>query len=195
MKKTSPIRIEKFLKITKRIKYLNSFLKNNKLKFSFTSDLIINTFKNNKKVLICGNGGSAAESQHFAAELVATLHKNNRKALPVISLTTDTSFITAFSNDFSYENIFKRQIEAIGSEGDVLIVLSTSGTSKNILNALKKAKSKGIKNIAIFGKKIKDPNNLINIQINTNSKDNQISQELHLCLLHILADSIDNYFQ
>ena len=108
-------------------------------------NVLINTKKNNSKVLIFGNGGSAAESQHMAAEYCATLnHKNFRSGFAAMSLTVDTSFITAWSNDFGYENVFSRQVEALGNEGDILFCYSTSGTSKNVLSAISMAKSLNI---------------------------------------------------
>ena len=99
------------------------------------SELIINTLKNNNKLLICGNGGSAADSQHFATELMVRFEKE-RRSLPAISLTTDTSNITACGNDYNFDNIFKRQISSLGNKGDLLIGFSTSGNSKNIIKRL-----------------------------------------------------------
>ena len=100
------------------------------------SDLLIDTYETNHLVCIYGNGGSAADAQHFSAELVATFDKISRPPLPVISLTTDTSFITAWSNDFSFDQIFSRQVHALGSLINVSIGLSTSGTSSNVLQGL-----------------------------------------------------------
>jgi D-sedoheptulose 7-phosphate isomerase len=111
------------------------------------AELLINTLKQNGKILLCGNGGSAADCQHIAAELVVRFEKN-RKALAAIALTTDSSILTAHSNDFGFESVYSRQIEAIANEKDCLIAISTSGTSKNILIAVEAAK---LKNMAVIG--------------------------------------------
>jgi len=103
-----------------------------------------------KKVLVCGNGGSAADSQHFAAELVGR-YKRERRAYPAIALTTDTSALTCIGNDYGFENIFKRQVEALGTKGDVLVALSTSGKSKNILAAIAEARKRNMKVIVLTG--------------------------------------------
>ena len=111
------------------------------------ADLLINTLMQDGKILLCGNGGSAADCQHIAAELVVRYEKN-RKALGAIALTTDSSILTAHSNDFGFESVYSRQIEALANEKDCLIAISTSGTSKNILNAVEAAK---LKNMAVIG--------------------------------------------
>ncbi|MFC1557763.1 SIS domain-containing protein [candidate division KSB1 bacterium] len=114
--------------------------------------IIVNCFSNGNKVLLCGNGGSAADAQHIAAEFVVRLtSERNRRALPAISLGTDTSIITACSNDYGFESIFLRQVEALGSEGDVLIGITTSGNSPNVINAIQKAKEINMKTIAFLG--------------------------------------------
>ena len=116
------------------------------------SSIIQESISNKGKIMFCGNGGSAAESQHMAAEYCATLnHKNFRSGIAALSLTVDTSFITAWSNDFGYLEVFSRQIETLGNEGDTLICYSTSGTSKNIIQAAIKAKSLGIKVVLFTG--------------------------------------------
>ncbi len=122
------------------ILYLNQIQKLSKEIF-LAEKLILKTLKNKKKILICGNGGSAAQAQHLAAEFLIRLNKKvNRKPLPVIPLTMDTSTMTACINDYSSEIVFSRILEAIGSRGDLLIAISTSGNSKNIIKAVKKAK-------------------------------------------------------
>jgi len=112
--------------------------------------LIIKAIKAGNKILICGNGGSAADAQHFAAELVGRFERE-RKALPAIALTTDTSILTAVGNDYGYESIFYRQIEAIGKPGDVMIGISTSGNSRNVILAMEAAKDRGVKSIGLLG--------------------------------------------
>ena len=113
------------------------------------SEIMLKSIKNGNKILWCGNGGSAADAQHMAAELMGGLRSHKRKPIASIALTTDTSFITAWANDISYHHIFSRQIEGLGSHGDVLIAISTSGNSKNILNALETAKESGIQSIIL----------------------------------------------
>ena len=113
-----------------------------------TADALVAAFKSGNKVLICGNGGSAADSQHFAAEFVNAFSRDlDRKALPAIALSTDTSILTSIANDFNFENIYSRQVMAYGKPGDVLVTLTTSGTSKNCIKAVQMAKSLKMKNI------------------------------------------------
>ena len=112
--------------------------------------LLIDTFERGHKVLLCGNGGSAADAQHIAAEFVVRYEKK-RRALPAIALTTDSSILTAHANDFEFDSVFARQIEALGNTGDTLISISTSGNSKNILQAAHAAKAKGLNVIALTG--------------------------------------------
>jgi len=121
-------------------------------KVSHFSSIIIKAILKKKKLLIIGNGGSAADSQHLATELTVRL-KKNRKALPALSLVTDTSALTAIGNDFSFQKIFTRQIEALGNAGDVVIAISTSGNSENILDALKYCQNKRLKTLCILGNK------------------------------------------
>jgi len=140
------------------------------------------------KILICGNGGSACDASHMAAELVGRFVKE-RKGLCAISLSTDTSILTSVSNDYSFELVFARQVEAIGKEGDVLVGFSTSGKSKNIIKAFEKAKTMGIKTVGILGnpgfiEKISDASFTIN---GTTAR----VQEIHSILIHILCEMIE----
>ncbi len=112
--------------------------------------LLITTFENGNKVLLCGNGGSAADAQHIAAEFVVR-YQSKRRALPAIALTTDTSILTAHANDFDFDSVFARQIEALGNSGDTLIAISTSGNSKNIVQAAQIARSKNLNVITLTG--------------------------------------------
>ena len=110
--------------------------------------------KNGGKILLCGNGGSAADSQHIAAELVVRLRsKVNRKTIPAIALTVDTSILTAGGNDFGFENVFAREVEAYGRAGDALIAISTSGNSENVIKAVRQAKKQGVYTIGLLGNK------------------------------------------
>jgi len=114
------------------------------------AELLIATFQNGRKVLLCGNGGSAADAQHIAAEFVVR-YQLKRRALPAIALTTDTSILTAHANDFDFDSVFARQIEALGNAGDTLIAISTSGNSKNIVQAAQIARAKNLNVIALTG--------------------------------------------
>ena len=134
-----------------------------------------------------GNGGSAAESSHLAVELIGRF-KNNRRPLPSISLNSDTSAITCIANDFGYEEIFSRQLEGLARSGDVLIVLSTSGNSENIVRVLQKAKEVGATSIALLGKDGGKAKDLADLKIIINSKETARIQEIHLLLGHTICE-------
>ena len=151
--------------------------------------LIIRALKKNKKIIFCGNGGSAADSQHLSAELVGKFQKK-RKALKSISLTTDTSVITSIGNDMSFDNIFSRQIEAIGEEGDVLFALTTSGKSKNITKAILAAKNKKIK-VIMLSSKYSKINRLCDINIKPNANRVDRIQEVHIAIGHIICEMLE----
>tara|TARA_B100001057_G_C22712527_1_gene896387 strand:- start:330 stop:884 length:555 start_codon:yes stop_codon:yes gene_type:complete len=148
------------------------------------------TLNNKKTIFFAGNGGSAADCEHLAGELVGR-YKKNRKPYNAISLTTDTSVITCIANDFGYDKIFERQLQGLGKKGDLLIVFSTSGASKNIINVLKMAKKLGIKSICLLGKKgglckkISDYNYIVP----SNSTAN--IQEVHHLIGHIFCSLVD----
>ena len=145
--------ITKYLKDSKSS--LDKLIKSDKKELMATAKLLIKSLNNNKKILICGNGGSASDAQHFAAELVGRF-KKNRKSFPAISLNTDTSAITAIGNDYGFSKIFSRQIEGIGNKGDILFAISTSGNSKNIIEAAIAANKKKIKIVGLTGKNESD---------------------------------------
>jgi len=154
--------------------------------------LIVGSFRNRGKLLICGNGGSAADAQHYAAELIIRLcHDIERPGLPAIALTTDTSVLTAGGNDIGFDNIFARQVEALGHPEDILFVISTSGNSKNILNALEMAKEKNIKSIGFLGNGGGECLKKVNIPVIVPSDNTQRIQETHLTLGHILLELIE----
>lgn len=155
--------------------------------------ICIKSLKNKGKIILFGNGGSASDSQHIAAELVGR-YKTKRKGLPAISLSTDTSVITSISNDFGYENVFKRQIEAIACQGDTVIGISTSGASKNVTNALKQAKNMGCSLIGLSGKDGGQMNNLCDINIVIPSIDTPRIQEMHIFIGHTLCHLIEQEF-
>lgn len=155
-------------------------------------DAIINGFNNRKKVLICGNGGSAADAQHIATELVIRMSKTNRPALPAIALTTDTSMLTACGNDIGFENIFARQVEALGASGDVLIAISTSGKSENVNRAIKVAKQRGMTVVGFLGKDGGSSKDIVDIPIIIPSNDTQRIQEGHITVAHIICGIVEN---
>ena len=153
----------------------------------------IESLKNGGRVLICGNGGSAADAQHIAAELSGRF-KKERKALAGVALSVDSSALTAIGNDYGFEKIFSRQVEALGREGDILIAISTSGNSKNVIEAAKKAKELGLKVITLSGRdggKIKD---LSDINIIVPSFNTPRIQEMHTTIGHMLCAIIDEAF-
>ncbi|MDC1536825.1 D-sedoheptulose 7-phosphate isomerase [Candidatus Thioglobus sp.] len=153
----------------------------------------IYSLKNDGKILILGNGGSAADAQHIAAELVGR-YKTERKGLAAIALTTDTSTITSISNDFGYENVFERQIQALANERDVVIGISTGGTSKNVINALSLASALGCKVIGLSGKNGGEMNTICDINIVVPSQDTPRIQEMHIFIGHTICHLIDQEF-
>lgn len=150
----------------------------------------IKALERGNKIFFMGNGGSAAESQHLAAELVGMFLKN-RKPLPAIALTTDTSILTAIGNDFGYEKVFSRQIEALAKKGDVAIYFTTSGTSKNLVHAIETAFDMGLINISFTGEDARDMEHFSHQCIKIPSKRTPQIQEGHLILGHILCEYIE----
>ena len=147
--------------------------------------------ENGGKLLICGNGGSAADAQHFAAEFVGRLYRN-RPALPAIALSTDTSILTAVANDFSIDQVFRRQVEALGQPGDTLVSISTSGNSKNVIEAVLAAKEKKMRTIALLGKSGGELLNLDDYSIVVPSSSSQLIQEIHISIIHMWCELIEN---
>jgi len=150
----------------------------------------IQTYKNNKKILIAGNGGSAADAQHIAAELVARFYFD-RPALGAMALTTDSSILTAIGNDYGYDQLFSRQIEANGNEGDIFIAISTSGNSVNIIKAIESAKKKGLTIVGLTGNKEGKMDALCDMIIKVPSSDTPRIQEAHILIGHILCGTIE----
>ena len=143
------------------------------------------------KVLVCGNGGSAAEAQHFAAELVGQFEATGRRGLPVIALTADTTFVTAWANDFSFDEVFARQVEAHGRPGDVLLVISSSGRSPNLIKALRAARKQQMFSIGLLGKGGGPAGELTDVNIIIPSKETSRIQEVQLHVLHMLGHLIE----
>lgn len=149
--------------------------------------------KAGRKLMVCGNGGSAADSQHLVAEFVSRLTVD-RPALRSLALTTDTSILTAIGNDYSYDNVFERQVEALGQEGDVLLAISTSGNSKNCIKALKLAKKMGIHTVAYTGNKGGGMAELAAINVVIPSDVTMNIQESHLALEHIFCMVVERFY-
>ena len=176
--------------------------------------LVINTLKNNKKIILAGNGGSSTQAAHISAEFVGR-YKIERRGLPAIALTTDLAVITAIGNDYGFDTIFERQIEALGNEGDVFIALSTSGNSKNIINAVEKAKKMNVHVIGLLGNDGGKLRKLLAIDMASESHEPHMSllasshadtssveiivpssnipriQEAHLMILHIICELVE----
>jgi D-sedoheptulose 7-phosphate isomerase len=155
-------------------------------------EAIIRSFRKGGKVLLCGNGGSAADSQHIATELVIRMSKPDRPALAAIALTTDSSMLTAGGNDLGFENIFARQVEGLGKKGDVLIAISTSGASENVNRAITRAKKQGLTVIGFLGKGGGKAKKLVDIAIVIPSHDTQRIQEGHITVAHILCGLLEH---
>lgn len=156
-------------------------------------DVIIQCYRNGNKVVIFGNGGSAADSQHMAAEFIGR-YLLERKSLPAIALTTDTSIITALGNDYGFENTFSRQCESIVTKGDVIIAISTSGNSKNVLNGIKTAKKLGAIIIGLTGKNGMAMHDMIDISLTIPTTSTPRIQEGHRIIIHIICELVEKEF-
>ena len=174
--------IENFIKLKKQSTLLDDIAKT-----------WIASLEQGNTVIFCGNGGSAADSQHLSAELVGR-YKKNRSALAALSLTVDTSAITAIANDFGYEHVFARQLEGVGKKGDCLVGISTSGNSQNIINAFLKAKEMGIKTVSFTGEHGGKMKELADICLNVPSTVTNSVQEMHIACGHILCEIVENHF-
>ncbi len=159
------------------------------------SILMVNSLLNEGKILACGNGGSAGDSQHFSSELLNRFERE-RPSLPAIALTTDSSTITSIANDYSYEEIFSKQIRALGRDGDVLLAISTSGNSANVIQAIHAAHDRNMQVVALTGR---DGGNIAplllpdDVEIRVPSNVTARVQEVHLLAIHCLCDLIDNH--
>ena len=178
---------------------LEGHLATTKATFALEADIkkacetAVATLKAGGKILLCGNGGSAADAQHIAAELTGR-YKTERGALAGIALTTDTSALTAIGNDYGYEFVFSRQLEALGREGDLLIAISTSGNSDNVVKALELARKIGIKTIGLSGRTGGAMNELCELNLVVPSNDTPRIQEMHIMIGHIICQAIDDAF-
>lgn len=160
-------------------------------KVSLAVDASVSALKNGKKILFCGNGGSAADAQHWAGELVSRFYYD-RPGLAAIALTTDTSILTAIGNDYGYERIFSRQIEALGQEGDVLFAISTSGNSANIVKALEVAQKQNLKTIGFTGQNDGKMVDYCDVCIQIPSTSTPRIQEGHEVIGHIICALIES---
>ena len=172
---------------------VNSVINSMENKLNEASNIILQTLKNGNKILICGNGGSAADAQHIASELTGR-YKTNRKALPCIALTTDTSALTSIGNDFGYEKVFSRQVEALANKGDLFIGISTSGNSQNIITALQTAKALGCDTLGLSGNNGGGMNEFCDLNLIVPSFDTPRIQEMHILFGHIFCQLIDDKF-
>ena len=153
--------------------------------------LVAESLQRGGKLLLCGNGGSAADCQHMAAEFVGRLTKDvTRPGLPAIALTTDTSYLTAYTNDFGFDGVFARQIETLGRAGDVLLAISTSGSSRNVLAGVDAARRNGIATIALLG--VDGPlATAADLSIRVPSRDTQLIQQVHLAVEHLICHLVE----
>ncbi|OIO75733.1 MAG: phosphoheptose isomerase [Elusimicrobia bacterium CG1_02_37_114] len=184
MKKTIQQLIRDSLEVKKKI------LEENVDVIEKITRLIVSAYRNNKKVVVFGNGGSAGDAQHLVGELVCRFEKN-RRSLKAIALTTNTSLLTAIGNDYGFDRVFSRQAEAMVDRGDVVIGITTSGSSKNVLEALKQAKKQGAKTVGFTGEKCKQLCPLTDICLCIPSASTARIQEGHILAIHIICKLIE----
>jgi D-sedoheptulose 7-phosphate isomerase len=180
--------IEKLLEDSLKIK--DTFIRENLSNLVQAAEKIALAFTSDRKLLLCGNGGSAADAQHIAAEFV-NRYTLERPPLPAIALTTDTSVITSIGNDYSFDDIFSKQVKALGVEGDVLLAISTSGNSTNVLSAVKDARSQGIYTIGLIGKDGGELAGLVELALVVKNNVTPRIQEAHILAGHILCHLVD----
>ncbi|MBN2032487.1 MAG: D-sedoheptulose 7-phosphate isomerase [Deltaproteobacteria bacterium] len=174
------------------VKVTEDFIKDNTRNLLLLSEKIASAFTADRKLMICGNGGSAADAQHTAAEFVNRFMLE-RPPLPALALTTDTSIITSIANDYSFEDIFSKQVKALGMEGDVLLTISTSGNSANVIAAVKAARDLGIYTVALSGNDGGRLSRLVDMALVVKNNTTPRIQETHHFALHILCQLVD-YF-
>lgn len=172
------------------IETLEVFYKTEISNLEKASFLMAETIRSGNKIMWCGNGGSAAQAMHFSTELMAR-YKETRNPLPSLALPADAVLLTATANDFGFEHAFSRQVEGLGKEGDLLVAITTSGSSKNVVNAIKVAKSKKIKVILLTGERGSEFEEEVDILIKVPSVETPIIQECHEIIGHILVEGIE----
>jgi D-sedoheptulose 7-phosphate isomerase len=180
--------IAKALDESLRVK--GDFIRKNISALIHLAEDISQAFKNDRKLMICGNGGSAADAQHFAAEFVNRF-QIERHPLPALALTTDSSIITSVANDYRYEEVFSKQIQALGVEGDILLAISTSGKSENILSAIRTAKEKGLYTVGLTGGDGGDMVKLVDLALIVESDTTPRIQEAHILAGHLICELVD----
>ena len=156
--------------------------------------MLAQALSDGRRVLSCGNGGSAADAQHFAAELIGRFEKE-RKALPAVALSTDTSALTAIGNDYGFDRVFSRQVEGLGQDGDILLAISTSGNSPNVVQAIEAAQSRKMRVIALTGRDggvMRDQMSENDVELRVPSDSTARIQEVHILILHCLCDLTDH---
>ena len=166
------------------------FIKENTTKITFFAEKIALALTSDRKLLLCGNGGSAADAQHIAAEFI-NRYELERPPLPAIALTTDTSILTSVGNDYSFNEVFSKQVKALGVEGDVLLAISTSGNSMNVVEAVKAAKSLGIFTVGLTGGEGGQLASLVDLSLVVKSRVTGRIQETHILLGHIICELVD----
>jgi len=172
---------------------INKVIETMEDKLEEAATLVLKILKAGNKILLCGNGGSSADAQHIAAELTGR-YKSDRPGLPAIAITTDTSALTSISNDYGYDRVFDRQIEALANKGDLIIGISTSGNSQNIINALKVGRELGCNTLGLTGKGGGEMNQLCDINVIVPSNDTPRIQEMHILFGHIICQVVDDGF-
>lgn len=180
-------------KINKRIEILNKISKNENLinEIDKIIELICSHIQNGAKIILCGNGGSASDSSHIAAEFIGKLKNKNKRPLPAINIGTDAAVITAIANDYGFEEIFSKQIEAIGKKDDILIIFSTSGKSKNVSKAILKAREIGLKIIYFTGENSPINEEFCDFVIKLPIQEKEIIQEIYMILWHIIVEKLE----
>jgi D-sedoheptulose 7-phosphate isomerase len=171
---------------------LNDFFRAHPSVLEAAAEAIARSVRTGGKVLVFGNGGSAAEAQHFAAELVNGMEHRDKPPIPAIALTTDTSSLTAIGNDRGFALVFSRQVEALGRSGDVAVALTTSGTSPNVVEALKMARAKGLLTVGLTGEGGAAVAPLSDFLLDVPSRSTPRIQEAHLFILHLLAEELED---
>jgi D-sedoheptulose 7-phosphate isomerase len=159
-------------------------------RIALAAGVLVEAFRNGRKVLVMGNGGSAADAQHLAAELVGRF-RMERRGLPAIALTTDTSILTAVGNDYGFDTVFRRQVEALAVEGDVVVGISTSGGSPNVVSALGLARESGCRTIGLLGKSGGEIRGMVDIDLTVPGQDTPRIQECHIFMIHVLCDLVE----
>lgn len=170
---------------------INNVINNMEDELVSASTLAVETLKTGNKILLCGNGGSAADAQHIAAELTGR-YKTERRGLPGIALTTDTSALTAIGNDYGYDRVFDRQVESLANKGDLIIGISTSGNSGNVVSALKLGRELGCKTLGFSGRDGGAMNEMCDINLVVPSNNTPRIQEMHILFGHTICQIIDN---